>query len=293
MNLGAHMSIAGGVHRALERGREAGCGVVQIFTRNQTKWRSPPLKAPDVERFRQLKPSFRAVFAHSSYLLNLAGPDHNPHARAIEGLAEELCRCAALDLDRLVLHPGYHLGAGAPAGIERAASGMAEAARRAADALGRPPARILLESTAGQGSALGRSFVELRGLLDALDGCGVGAGLCLDTCHLFAAGYPIHEPDGFDRTLGELEHLIGLARVGAVHLNDSTGGLGSHRDRHAHIGEGRIGLQGFRLFLNEPRLRDVPMCLETPKGENLDEDRRNLAVLRSLRAVGRGCPTAR
>ena len=287
MNLGAHMSIAGGVHLALERGREAGCGVVQIFTRNQTRWSSPPLRPPDVERFRALKPSFHAVFAHSSYLLNLAGPDPALHARSVEGLAEELRRCAALDLGLLVLHPGSHLGTGVEAGIGRAAAGMAEAAGRAAADTGREPARILLEATSGQGNILGRSFAELRALLERLDDRGVPAGVCLDTCHLFAAGYPVHEEEGFARTMAELERLVGTRRVRAIHLNDSIGELGGHRDRHTHIGEGRIGLAGFRLFLNEPRFREVPMCLETPKGEDphaaLEEDRRNLAVLRSLR----------
>ena len=288
MNLGAHMSIAGGVHLALERGKEAGCGVVQIFTRNQTRWSSPPLRPPDVERFLALKPSFRAVFAHSSYLLNLAGPDPLLHARSVEGLAEELRRCAALGLELLVLHPGSHLGTGVEAGSERAAAGVAEAAKRAGEETGRAPARILLEATSGQGNVLGRSFEELRALLERLDGRGVAAGVCLDTCHLFAAGYPLHEAEGFARTLAELERLVGARRVHAIHLNDSIGELGSHRDRHTHIGEGRIGLEGFRLFLNEPCFRETPMCLETPKGEDphsaLAEDRRNLAVLRSLRA---------
>ncbi len=284
MYLGAHMSIAGGVHRALERGLEAGCGVVQIFTRNQTRWEAPPLEAADVRRFLLLKPAFRAVFAHSSYLINPAGPDPLLRGRAVRALAEELRRCRALGLDLLVLHPGFHLGAGIPLGLDRAASSLEEAVRRAEDTLEQPPARLLLEATSGPGSALGCRFEELRDLLDRLGARRVPAGVCLDTCHLFAAGYPIHEPEGYGRTMESLERVLGSGQVRAFHLNDSKGALGSRRDRHEHIGAGKIGLDGFRLLLADPRWRETPMCLETPKGKDLADDRRNLAVLRALRA---------
>lgn len=305
VNLGAHMSIAGGVYRALERGREAGCSVVQVFTRNQTRWDAPPLHPQAIERFLRLRPSFYAVFAHSSYLINLASPDRRLYRRSVLGLAEELRRCRALRLEMLVLHPGFHLGAGVQAGLRRAARGLEEAFRRAEETTpggSRPPAaekwisagsgprpvRILLEGTSGQGSALGGRLEELRGLLDRLDERGVPAGICLDTCHLHAAGYPLGEPAGFGETLDRLEKTIGLRRVGAFHLNDSRGELGSRLDRHEHIGCGRIGLEGFRLLLGDPRLRTIPMCLETPKGKGLEEDIRNLAILRSLRGPSSG-----
>lgn len=284
--LGAHMSIAGGVHRALERGASIGCDVVQVFTRNQTQWRAPLLPDDQRYQFRALAPRFARVFAHASYLINLAAPGQVLWRRSIGGLVEELARCEALGLPFLVLHPGSHRGSGAARGIRRVAEGIRRALGEAGLSGGRGQSvEVALETTAGSGSALGSRFEELRDLLDRLDAAGVRAGVCLDTCHVFASGWDLRIAEGYRATWDAFDTIIGRKLLRAIHANDSKKPLGSRIDRHAHIGKGEIGLAGFRLLVRDPTLRGVPLCLETPKENDLAADRKNLAALRRLARV--------
>jgi deoxyribonuclease IV len=281
------MPTAGGVHRALELGAELGCDCVQIFTRNQRRWDAPPLDAQAAARFRELLPGFSAVFSHGSYLMNLASPDDATFTRSWQTLADELARAAALGLALLVVHPGSHLGSGPRAGIRRVATAL----RRADAAAGRQKVRVLFETTAGGGNALAGRLEELRDILDATCRRPSGVGVCLDTSHLFAAGYDLRSADAYQATLAAIDEIVGLEEVRVVHVNDSGGELGSHVDRHEHIGRGRIGVEGFRLLVRDPRLARVPLCLETPKGADLAEDRMNLDTLRRL-AGGRRSASA-
>ncbi len=272
------MSTAGGVDKALERGSLLGCRAVQIFTRSQLRWSSPELHPVQIERFREHKGAFDAVFAHSSYLINLASADRTVFVRSVAALAEELRRCRTLGLTLLVMHPGHHLGRGIRFGIERLIEGIGKAYQLA----GTPELRLALETTSGSGSSLGGRFEQLADMLAAAQARNLPVGICLDTCHVFAAGYDLRSSTGYRQTWERFDRLIGVRHLLAVHLNDSAGGLGSGKDRHRHIGEGQIGLQGFRLLVRDPRLETLPAVLETPKGKGLEEDAENLARLQSL-----------
>ena len=279
MRLGAHESIAGGVHRAFDRAQSVGCDAVQIFVRPNRSWAVPPLTEEDVALFRAraAETEIRPVVAHSSYLLNLASPKDDLWHRSIDTLIIELERCDALGVRWLVLHPGAHVGTGEKAGLTR----MARALGDVHIATPRLRARILLETTAGQGTRLGHRFEHLAWLLEHTVE-GERLGICLDTCHAFAAGYELRTPEGYAATIEAFDQRIGLGRLKAVHLNDSKGELGSRKDRHEHIGRGHIGLAGFRRLLNDPRMERLPGLLETPKSDDLHEDRQNLTLLRSL-----------
>ncbi len=276
--IGAHVSIAGGVENAPENGRKLRCEAVQIFTRNQRQWTAPPLGEEGARSFRLAleKAGIRGAIAHASYLFNMAG-DGATLRRSREGLRDEWNRAEALGLSGLVLHPGSHLGRGELEGIDRIIDSL--------DAVeGRRPAgrtRLLLETTAGQGSNLGYRFEQIAAILAGVRH-GERFGACLDTAHVFAAGYDIRTAEGLQAVLEEFDRVIGLDRLGAFHLNDSKAPLGSRIDRHEHIGKGKIGRDPFRVLVNEPRFRDLPMVLETPGGE--DHYRKNLAALRRLMA---------
>ena len=279
MRLGAHESIAGGMHRAFDRAASVGCDSVQIFVKPNRAWAVPPLTEKDVLLFRarEEETGIRPVVAHTSYLLNLASPEDSLWHRSIDTLITELERCDRLGVPWLVLHPGAHVGSGEEAGLMR----MAQALGEVHSATRGSRTRILLETTAGQGTRLGYRFEHLSWLLEASPE-GNRLGICLDTCHVFAAGYELRTPAGYGATMEAFDRIIGFEHLKAVHLNDSKGELGNRRDRHEHIGEGHIGLEGFRSILNDPRLVDLPGLLETPKGNDLREDRENLTVLRSL-----------
>lgn len=276
--LGAHMSIAGGIHNAFLRGTKVGCRTLQIFLKNSAQWRSRKLTEEDRARYReaQRKSGIRPVVAHSSYLINLASPDRSLHARSLEGFIEELERANFLNVPFLVLHPGAHMGMGEKEGIGRIARSLNCALERVP-----PPIRILLENTAGQGSSIGHRFEQLAEILDLVRNSD-RIGFCLDTCHTFAAGYNIRTAEGYGRTIGEFQRLIGSDRIFAFHLNDCKKELGSRVDRHAHIGQGFIGVGTFRWLINDRRFRNVPKILETPKGKELQEDIMNLTLLRRL-----------
>ncbi|MBP2671975.1 MAG: putative endonuclease, partial [candidate division NC10 bacterium] len=256
------MSIAGGVDKAPLRGRQTGCDAIQIFTKSNRQWRARPLGDDEVAAFRaNLKAAgIGPVVAHDCYLLNLAAPVAAVWKRSVAAFRDELERAERLGIPYLVTHPGSHLSASETDGMAR----VAEALNVLHAALPRHRVRILLETTAGQGTSLGHRFEQLAAILEQVESAD-RVGLCLDTCHLFAAGYDIRSPAGYRKTMRALMVCGGRARVKAIHLNDSRQGLGSRVDRHAHIGEGCLGPAAFRLFLNDPRFRAVPMILETPK----------------------------
>jgi len=279
VRLGAHESIAGGLHRAFDRAQSVGCETVQIFVKSNRSWAVRPLTEAEIARFKEkaAESDIHPVVAHASYLLNLATPDEELWRRSRDTLIVELERCEALGIPSLVLHPGSHVGAGEKAGLTRVAQALGEV-HAATSGFG---ARILLETTAGQGTNLGYRFEQLARLLETT-AQGERLGVCLDTAHVFAAGYELRTPQEYEATMTALDRIVGLGRLEAVHLNDSKGDLGSHKDRHEHIGRGLIGLEGFRNVVNDPRLAALPGLLETPKGDDLCEDKENLALLRSL-----------
>ena len=279
MQLGAHESIAGGLYKAFERAQSATCDAVQIFVKSNRSWAVKPLEEDEIAQFKAKaeETGIRPVVAHTSYLLNLGTPDELLWEKSRNMLITELERCEALEVPWLVLHPGSHVGSGEKAGLERVAQGLGEV--HAATPGFR--ARILLETTAGQGDSLGHTFEKLARIIE-LTPQGERLGVCLDTCHVFAAGYELRTVEGYAAMMEAFDKAIGLQRLKALHLNDSKGELGERKDRHEHIGKGHIGLEGFRNVVNDPRLAGLPGLLETPKGDDLEEDRENLRVLRSL-----------
>lgn len=282
--LGAHESIAGGLHRAFDRIRAVGGESLQIFTANQRQWR---VRSPGEEEIRLFQEKWQAcgrmpVAAHASYLINLAAVDPAAAAKSVAAFASELHRCQQLGIEFVVIHPGSHLGANVESGLARVVGSLDLALEQA----GVPDTglKVLLETTAGMGTALGSRFAELGWLLGQSRHA-FNLGVCIDTCHIFAAGYDLRDATAYGRTMDELEREVGLGHVHFVHLNDSKKGLASRVDRHEHIGVGEIGLEGFRLLLNDARFAGLPMTLETPKGDDLAEDRENLARLRALLAL--------
>ncbi|NLF02589.1 MAG: deoxyribonuclease IV [Anaerolineales bacterium] len=279
MRLGAHASIAGGLHHALERAHAVGCETVQLFVKSNRQWAVQPLGDEEIALFhqRQVETGLHPLVGHTSYLLNVASPDPGQWTRSRDMLTIELERCDRLGVGYLVLHPGAHMGAGEGDGLARVVQTLDEIHEAAPGAA----AQILLETTSGQGSTLGCQFEQLAWVLAHVRQQ-ERLGVCLDTCHVFAAGYELRTSQGYAATMDAFDRVVGLARLKALHLNDSKGNLGSRLDRHEHIGKGAIGLEGFRLILNDPALAALPGLLETPKGEDMREDRDNLAVLRSL-----------
>ena len=277
---GAHMSVSGGIALAFDRLAEVDGEALQIFTANQRQWQ-PKTPAPaEIEDFkaRRQQASGIPVASHDSYLINLASPNPETADKSLVALIAELRRCAALGIEYLIMHPGSHLGEGIAAGLNRFTANL-DRAREEAGA-GRQ-VMVLLETTAGQGTNLGASFEELAAII-AASSHPEQLGVCYDTCHTFAAGYDIRTPKAYAETMAQFDRLLGLERLRFFHLNDAKQGLGSRIDRHAHIGQGEITVEGFRNLVNDPRFSNHPMVLETPKSEDLHEDRENLALLRSL-----------
>jgi deoxyribonuclease IV len=276
---GAHMSIAGGVHRAFERGLKAGCRTMQIFLKNSNQWKAKPLTEEDRALFQtaEKQSGIGPVMAHDSYLINLASPDKSLQRKSIEAFIEEMNRANFLGIPYLILHPGSHVGSGIEEGIER----IADALKYALDAVA-PPVSLVLENTAGQGSSLGHCFEHLAAIMEKIP-YQDRVGVCLDTCHLFAAGYDIRTPESYNATMRDFDRLIGVKKIRVFHVNDSKKELGSRVDRHAHIGKGFIGLEAFRSLVNDRRFARIPKIIETPKGPDLKEDIVNLATLHSLK----------
>jgi len=285
MLFGAHCSTAGGVHTALERAREIGGDICQIFVKSNMQWfgKPPSTEQLALYRARLAETGLARVFGHAGYLINLAAPASKNREISIRSLIQEIEFATLLNLPFLVMHPGAHLGTGEQNGLEQCAAGLNEVL----SATKHSTVRVALENTAGQGSCLGHCVSHLASIYDRVDRP-ERLAVCLDTAHLFAAGCDIRKPPGWEKTIKEVSKLIGLRQIVAFHLNDSKTALGSRVDRHAHIGEGWIGKSGFRHIVNDARFKKTPGCLETPKSKDLKEDIRNLATLRSL--VGKPAP---
>jgi len=278
--LGAHMSIAGGVSKALDRGASIHTNAVQVFTKNNRQWAGPPIDAADVERWRTEMPALGIGYAvsHASYLINLASPKDDLWEKSLAAQQDEIVRAHAYGIPHVVLHPGSHVGSGDAAGMARVAAALNRIHDLAPDCT---DTVTCLEIMAGQGNVLGRSLAQLRTMIDLVEDRR-RVGVCLDTCHAFAAGYDLRTADAYASFMGEIDRELGLELVKVWHFNDSKGKLGSNLDRHTHIGEGEIGVEGFGLILNDPRWEGIAMLLETPKEDTLVEDVMNLARLCSL-----------
>ena len=285
--LGAHMSVSGGLHNAITHATAVDSEAVQVFTKNQNQWAAKPLTDEIVAKWSSAWQSstIKTVVAHDSYLINLASPTDDLWEKSIAAFRIELERCETLGIPFLVTHPGAHTGSGAEAGLAR----IVAALDRVHEELPGYTVRTLLETTAGQGTTLGATFVELGTLL-----AGVSAperlGVCFDTCHTFVAGYDCRTVDAYAETMGAFDGAVGIAQIEAIHFNDALKEFGSKRDRHAQIGKGYIGSGGFWSFMNDARLHGKAGLLETEKGEDLAEDREALTLLRSM--VGAPYPEA-
>jgi deoxyribonuclease-4 len=276
---GAHMSIAGGIHLAPERGVEVGCGVIQVFTQNSNQWRGKPVSDSNASLFREKwrESGLHEIVSHDIYLVNLASAPGEIREKSLVAFREEMERCSRLGINRIVMHPGAHLGDGEEVGIHR----ICEAFDNLFETVPEYNGKVLLEATAGQGSNVGYRFEHLRAIIDG-SAFPDRFAVCYDTCHTFAAGYDITTPESYKKTFDEFDRIIGLDRLLCFHVNDSKKGLNSRVDRHEHIGHGAMGLEGFRLLVNDLRFAKIPKILETPKGENNDMDAINLKTLRDL-----------
>jgi deoxyribonuclease-4 len=279
------MSIAGGYYKAIEAAALHEMDTVQVFTKNNNQWRAKPISDEEAELFARTlaEKSIQRPIAHASYLINLASPDDALRQKSIDSLIVELTRAAQLGIAYVVVHPGAHTTVSQEEGIALVAASLDEAHRQ----LPAGAANVALEITAGQGTCLGCSLAQLAAMIDQVEQHD-RIGVCLDTCHLFAAGYDIRDRKAYLALWREFDALLGRERLKAIHLNDSKRELGSRVDRHEHIGQGHIGLAGFAHFLRDKRLKDVPMYLETPKGDHNGEtwDAINLRTLRDV-AAGR------
>jgi deoxyribonuclease-4 len=276
---GAHMSIRGGLHTAVARGQSIACQAIQLFLRNNARWRAKPRTPEELALYQETlaQSGIAPVVAHAIYLINLASPDEEIYGRSIGAFDEELARCHEAGIPYLVLHPGSHRGSGMETGIAR----IAESINRAY--AGHPEYDVvtLLENTAGLGDTIGRTFEELARIAEQIENPS-RIGYCFDTAHALASGIEFRTPESYAQTWAQFDAILGLAKLRCFHLNDSKCDLGGACDRHEHIGKGYVGLEGFRLLVNDLRFADVPMLLETPKGEDLQEDIENLARLYSL-----------
>jgi deoxyribonuclease-4 len=276
--LGAHVSVSGGPHTAFERGAEIGCNSLQIFVKSPNRWSGSKLDSTQSAAFKEAREKNpQPVIAHAAYLINLCGGQADLLEKSRGALLDELQRCTLLGVDALVVHPGAHMGQGEEAGID----GIARSVDAVLAAIPDPGTRLLLENTAGQGSAMGSRFEHLAAILDRVDASD-RVGVCLDTCHAFSAGYELNEPDGYERMLEAIVGTFGLAKVEALHLNDSKHPAGSRKDRHENIGEGQIGAAAFARLINDPSFEGRPMVLETPLGDDDKGHARDLERLRSL-----------
>ncbi len=287
-SFGAHQSISGGFSKAVDRALDTGCDCLQIFTRNVNQWKVKPISCDDANAFREAVQvsGLKLVVAHNSYLINPASADPVLRKKSIDGLITELQRADTLGIPWVVAHPGAAGKQTIARAVMRAADGIAQSLSRTK----KLSSGILIETTAGQGSCLGATFEEIGHMLTRIDSKGEfhnRIGVCLDTCHVFAAGYPLSPKKSLDATIREFDRLIGLNRLVLIHANDSKREQGSRVDRHEAIGKGKIGQDAFKLIVRHPKLRTIPMILETPKEDadgkpNPNNDKRNLRLLRKL-----------
>jgi deoxyribonuclease-4 len=273
------MSASGGVDKAIARGEAIPVESLQLFAKNERQWIARPLDPDVVQRFHDevVRTGITKLVVHDSYLINLASPKPDILEKSIPAFTDELQRCDLLGIPYLVTHPGAHTGSGVDAGIARFAQSLNEIF----EAMPESKTLTLLETTAGQGTTLGRTFEEIAAIIDLVEDK-ARVGVCMDTCHIFAAGYDYRTPELYAATMAQFDSTVGLDRLKVLHLNDSKNPLGSNKDRHDHIGAGEIGLEGFRQFVNDPRLNGLPGILETEKDDAGENDRRNIATLRSL-----------
>jgi len=277
--IGAHMSTSGGLHNAPLAGVRFGCTAIQIFSKNNHQLSAKPLTPEEITQFKSAvqKSQVTVPLSHCAYLINLASPKNDNYHRSLASMQMEVERAAQLDIPYVILHPGSHTESGVEAGVAR----IADAINRVHDAQQTKEPMILLECMAGQGSCIGSTFEELLQIMEKVKDQN-RIGICIDTCHLFAAGYDIRTGESFAKILDRFAELIGIERIKAFHLNDSKKGLASRVDRHEHIGKGEIGLEAFRYLLNDDRLAEIPMVLETPKNDDGSWDQMNMETLRSL-----------
>ncbi len=278
--LGAHLSIAGGLHKSLELADKYNCNALQIFTKNSNTWKERVLKEEEIVKFRKRRKKLKIqqIASHTSYLINIASPDRELWTKSVEALEKELFRSALLKIPMVVLHPGAHRGTGEKAGISRITAAINDVFEKTATT----NTVLLLETTAGQGTQIGYRFEQLAEIAETVENK-ERLGFCLDTCHIFAAGYDIRDTSSYEKTLKEFNQILGLNRLFLMHLNDSKKPLGSKVDRHEHIGEGHIGGNAFRLIMNDHRLENIPKIIETPKlKEGIEQDPVNLERLRNM-----------
>lgn len=270
------MPASRGLARALYSGRDIGCKAVQVFTSNPQQWGGRPITDEDAQSFDEARKvtGIRVVISHDCYLTNLAAPRSEIRAKSLKALIEEMERSAKLKIPFVVTHMGAHLGEGESVGLKRLGQGIASLLKATPETVG-----LALETTTGQGTTLGYRFEHLAYMINENHGHH-RLGVCLDTCHLFAAGYDLRSRNAYESTMGELDSIIGVDRVKVVHLNDSLKPLGSRVDRHAHIGRGHIGLEAFKMIVNDRRLRGIPMVVETPEADKMHKE--NLQILWSL-----------
>lgn len=274
--IGAHLSTKGGLHTVFDRATAIEASAAALFAKNSNQWKGKELTDADCAEFGRLR-NVQPLLTHASYLINLATTNEEFHRKSIAALIDELDRAERLGIHAVVLHPGAHLGAGSEAAVDQIARSLDQVHAAI------PHHRVvtLLETAAGQGSCVGCTFEELGAMIARVDDKR-RVGICIDTCHMFAAGYDIRTRDGYERAMDEVTRFVGVENVGAFHLNDSKKGLGSRVDRHEHIGEGAIGLDAFRMLLNDPRFTRIPKVLETPKTVETESDVKNMRTLRSL-----------
>lgn len=279
MLLGVHVSCEGKIYEAVSRAHSLGCNTMQIFSRSPQRWRRNFLHQTDIEEFirRQDKLKVKPFFIHIPYLINLASPNHRLYGASIAAYIEDIREADALKADYIVTHMGSHKKTSEESGIKR----LTNALNRILDKTANSKVGILLENTAGSGSWLGYKFSHQRKVLEGIKQKS-RLGLCLDTAHAYLAGYDIATKAGLDATLTEIDRLVGINLIKLIHLNDTKGKLGGHHDTHEHIGKGNIGLGGMKRIVNHPKLKHIPLILETPK-KNEQDDAVNLSVVRKLR----------
>lgn len=275
--IGVHVSIAGNICESLERAKALGCNAMQVFSRNPRSWQASEISAGDIARFKDLKEEYgiKPVVVHIPYIINLATPDDGLYKKSIIAYIEDIERSDLLGAEYFVTHLGSHVGSGEDNGIRRFSEALDGILKKV-----KPNIMVLLENTAGSGSWIGYKFEHIKRIIASLSGT-KNIGICLDTAHTFEAGYDIKTKKGLEKTLGEFDSLIGTGLIKVVHLNDSLSKIGSHVDRHHHIGKGNIGQEAIKRIVNHPKLKNAALILETPKESDKD-DRRNLKVVRSL-----------
>ncbi|MBK8903255.1 MAG: deoxyribonuclease IV [Anaerolineaceae bacterium] len=288
MRLGAQMSAAGGLYKAFERGEEAGCESMLVFTKSNRQWNAKPVTEEDVKLYHEAAEKYahiHPVAVHASYLINIASPDAALWEKSYLALKDEVKRAAAFDIPLLTFHPGSYMSGGVESGMDLIALGLKRVLVETAESA--PNVTVCVETMAGQGTNIGFSFEQLAYILSQA-GPHERLGVCFDTCHVFSAGYDIRTPETYAATIAAFDQTIGLDKIKCFHLNDSKHEMGSNKDRHEHIGEGHIGKEGFASFVNDPRWAGFPAHLETPKteksedGSEIEMDPVNLKTLRDL-----------